>query len=314
MKTAIILPYFGKFDKLFPLWLKSCEINSDIDWLIFTDDHRHFDFPINVKRVYLSFDDLRKLIQSKYDFNISLETPYRLCNFKPAYGHIFEEYLHDYDNWGYCDNDLIFGNISYFFNQHNSDSRFQFGTFGHLSILPFTEETIKLYQYKNAYKIAFSSPEPLFFDEEIFNRIISLVKYNKLSLPIANFVPRLKNFYIDFEKGREWINFRHLFIWNNGHLHRYYIDHNNTIVSEEYGYIHFLKRPMLIDSNLDFNKPIAIVPNKIFNIELKDITQSAIYQYNKGGYFGGIGKTHLNRRICLNAYTTEFTKIERIMH
>lgn len=283
MKTAIVLPYFGKFDQLFPLWLKSCEINADIDWLIFTNDRTPFDYPVNVKVHYISFEDLKRKIQSKYDFAISLNTPYRRCNFKPAYGDIFEDYLQGYDNWGYCDNDLIFGDISKFLNQSHFNNKSQFGTFGHLTILPFTNEAIKLYLLNDAYKIAFSNPEPLFFDEEIFNKIISIVGYQKLSFPIANFVPRLKNFYIDYEYGREWINSHHVFIWNKGHLYRYYLNQENEMVKEEYGYIHFLKRPMQIDSNLSFERPIAIVPNRIFNINLNEVSQSFVYQHNRGG-------------------------------
>lgn len=286
MRTAIILPYFGKFDSLFPLWLKSCEINSDIDWLVFTDDRRSFVYPENVKFFYMSFDEIRDLIQSKFDFKISLDVPYRLCNFRPAFGHIFEEYLNNYDNWGYCDNDLIFGDVSYFFNHSVSGNKFQFGTFGHLSILPNDAETNELYLLNDAYKIAFSNPEPLlFFDEEIFNKITSISGYQKLSLPIAHFVPRLKNFYIELEKGREWINSRHVFIWNKGHLFRYYLNLENELVSEEYAYIHFLKRPMKIDPELNFDKPVAIVPNRLFNIELSDITPSFINKHNTDGIF-----------------------------
>ena len=85
IKIAFILPYFGKFDKLFPLWLISCKWNSNIDWLIFTDDETMYDYPTNVKVHYMNFADLRKKIQSLYDFPISLDSPYRLCNFKPAY-------------------------------------------------------------------------------------------------------------------------------------------------------------------------------------------------------------------------------------
>ena len=30
-KKALIVPYFGKFNNYFPLWLKSCEYNNDYD-------------------------------------------------------------------------------------------------------------------------------------------------------------------------------------------------------------------------------------------------------------------------------------------
>ena len=36
-KIIIILPYFGKFSNYFNLFLKSCEKNHTIDWLVITD-------------------------------------------------------------------------------------------------------------------------------------------------------------------------------------------------------------------------------------------------------------------------------------
>ena len=153
MKIALILPYFGKFDTLFPLWLASCKWNSDIDWLIFTDDKTKYDFPANVKVEYMGFADLRKKIQSLYDFPISLDTPYRLCNFKPAYGEIFEEYLKEYDAWGFCDNDMIYGQIlpNIKFPLHG---KYKVGKFGHLSFIPNTYKSNRLYRFGDAYKIA----------------------------------------------------------------------------------------------------------------------------------------------------------------
>lgn len=281
MKTAIVLPYFGKFDTLFPLWLKSCEINKDIIWFIFTDDKRKFDIPDNVRVYYMSFEDLRRKIQSLYDFKISLDNPYRLCNFKPAYGDIFRPYLEGFDRWGYCDNDLIFGELSI----KMGGGKTQIGLLGHLTILPLNEEAINVYKYKEAYKIAFASSEPLFFDEVTFNKILDINGYKKESIRLANFVPRKKNFYIDYEKEREWINQRHVFLWHMGKLFRYYIDKNGIIVREEYAYIHFLKRPMAVDKELDFNKPIAIVPNRIYNISIEELNADFILRNNRPGIF-----------------------------
>lgn len=37
--------------------------------------------------------------------------PYCLVEFKPALGHIFADYLHDYTHWGYSDLDILFGDL-----------------------------------------------------------------------------------------------------------------------------------------------------------------------------------------------------------
>lgn len=283
-KIAFILPYFGKFDKLFPLWLISCKWNSNIDWLIFTDDETMYDYPTNVKVHYMSFADLHKKIQSLYDFHISLDSPYRLCNFKPAYGEIFEEYLKGYDAWGFCDNDMIYGQIIANIPS-NLFENYKVGKFGHLSFIPNTYKSNRLYRFSDAYRIAFETPRPLFFDEGCFMQILSKFGYEEYSLHIADLLPRVKQHMVLNEKGREWMNEAHCFVWNKGKLWRYYVTKENTIGKEEYVYIHFLKRPMKVEENIDLDKPMIIIPNRIFNIELSEITPSFLREVSRKGIF-----------------------------
>lgn len=40
--------------------------------------------------------DFRNKIQSKFDFKISLERAYKICDFRPAYSYIFQEELEKY--------------------------------------------------------------------------------------------------------------------------------------------------------------------------------------------------------------------------
>lgn len=89
-KCCFIIPYFGKLPNYFQLFLKSCEYNPDFNWILFTDDYYKFNYPQNVKVVYTSFEKLRKRVAEKFDFPISLEKPYKLCDYKPAYGYLFE--------------------------------------------------------------------------------------------------------------------------------------------------------------------------------------------------------------------------------
>ena len=113
-KIALVIPYFGKFNNYFELFLKSCEKNPTVIWFIFTDDKSKYDYPANVIVTYMTFNELKDNIQSLYDFDILLDTPYDLCDFKVAYGEVFKNYLKEYDYWGYCDNDMIFGDIRKF--------------------------------------------------------------------------------------------------------------------------------------------------------------------------------------------------------
>lgn len=96
-KVLYIIPYFGKFPTLFPLWLESCRYNPTINWIIFTDDKTVYDYPDNIKVIYTTFREIRKKIQELYDFPISLEKPYKLCDYKVAYGDMFSNYIDGYD-------------------------------------------------------------------------------------------------------------------------------------------------------------------------------------------------------------------------
>ena len=44
-----IIPYFGKFNNYFQLFLNSCSTNENYNWLILTDDDGKYDYPKNVE-------------------------------------------------------------------------------------------------------------------------------------------------------------------------------------------------------------------------------------------------------------------------
>ena len=110
-KICLISVYFGKLPKYFQLWLDSCKGNPNVDFLVFIDDRTEFRYPDNVKRYFMSFEEVRTRFQLLFDFKIQLNTPYKLCDYKPAYGEAFIDYIDGYDFWGYCDIDIIWGDI-----------------------------------------------------------------------------------------------------------------------------------------------------------------------------------------------------------
>lgn len=112
---AFIIPYFGKLPWYFPWFLHSCRANPSVDFFIITDDPG-FDSlgPSNVFFVNKSLGDIKQLVKDKLQLPISIDHGYKLCDFRPAFGIIFSEYLVDYDFWGHTDIDVVFGNIRTF--------------------------------------------------------------------------------------------------------------------------------------------------------------------------------------------------------
>ena len=81
-----------------------------------------------------------------YSFEISLNSPYKLCDFRPAYGDIFQEELQDYDFWGYCDTDLIFGDICKYLTTNILKEYDKIFEYGHLTIFKNNNRMRNLYK------------------------------------------------------------------------------------------------------------------------------------------------------------------------
>jgi len=120
-KISLINCYFGKFPWYFPFFIKSCVTNPTIDFIIFSDAVYTDTLPVNVRIIPLDLSAFNLMATKKLGFDISLKKAYKLCDFKPAYGVIFSEYLNGYDFWGMCDIDIILGRIREFMTEELLD-------------------------------------------------------------------------------------------------------------------------------------------------------------------------------------------------
>lgn len=111
---VLVLPYFGRFPGMAPYFFYSCGLNKNLNLLLFTDQECLFSLPENVKLIPFTKDDFSNLVKDKLGIKVSIHYPYKLCDFKPLYAQIFSNYIKDFDFWGYCDMDMIFGDTSKF--------------------------------------------------------------------------------------------------------------------------------------------------------------------------------------------------------
>jgi hypothetical protein len=119
-KIGIIIPYFGKLPNYFSFYLKGCEFNTNVVDIHFIHDQDiAFDLPQNFFHHRLSLSDFNKLATLKLGIEIVIKNPYKLCDFKPLYGHVFEDILMDYEFWGYGDIDIVYGDLSKFYSELN---------------------------------------------------------------------------------------------------------------------------------------------------------------------------------------------------
>lgn len=168
-KAVLIIPYFGPFPAYFDLWRKSARMNPDFDFFIYTDNRLEEDEASNIKIIYTTFEAFRRRFQEKLGDHIHLKTPYKLCDYKPTYGYILEEDIKQYPFWGYCDVDLIFGQLNHFITDERLNRYDKFYFHGHFTLYRNNEKMNRLFMehYANVvdYKHAFSTDYSCHFDE-----------------------------------------------------------------------------------------------------------------------------------------------------
>ena len=111
MKSIVlIVPYIGKWPLWFEAHLVSIAQNPTIDWLFITDCKIPEKYPENVRFVPATLQSLNTKINEILELQMPL-SPRKLCDVRPAYGKIFQDYIATYDFWGFCDVDIIWGAI-----------------------------------------------------------------------------------------------------------------------------------------------------------------------------------------------------------
>ena len=263
-----IVPYLGHLPKNFGLWLIGCKANPTINWIIYTDDRTSYDYPENVKVIYTTYDEIKDRIQSFYDFDVSFERPWRLALMKSAYGEIFYDKIKDFDFWGYCDIDLMWGNIRKFYTDEILERYDRIGFQGHSTLMRNTEDNNNIYRTivpgEINYVDVFSGKSDYSFDE---NGMDSIYKYlGKEYYQETNFANLLKyntGFFLYAMPDEDAINNNHqIFTWQNGTLLRHYINKDGDINVQEFCYIHFWCRPMKFNvKSLDLNTVYYIYPD-----------------------------------------------------
>ncbi len=282
-KLVLIATYFGSFPNYFNIWLKSAEANKNITFLFYSDCNTdNYSIPENVKIIKMSFDEVVKKIQSKFDFKIVLDKPYKICDYKPAYGYIFEDEIKDFDYWGHFDIDTVLGDIQKFLPKDDFDKIYQYG---HLCIYKNTGANNRRFMLDGGqnYKDVFTTPIITVFDEvagiENKFKILNIPTYTKTDF--ADITKRRHKFTLtnlnynpDYPKT---VNKKYqVFYYENNRVYRdYYKD--GEIFTDEYNYIHFSSRKMPDHTNGSDN---FYITNKGFFPKNEKVTLQIINKYN----------------------------------
>lgn len=278
--------YFGKLPEHFPMFLKSVEMNPTVDFLLITDC-KVDDTPSNFRVYNCSFEEMRERIQELFDFSIVLDRPYKLCDYKPVLGLAFSEYLEGYDFWGYCDLDMIFGDIRAFLSDSVLEQYDKIYKLGHLTYYRNNDENNARYRLDNwlTYKEAFTTSEIVAFDEiagmqnifdkhgfpTYFSRDYADITYGKVRFTLSYFqIPEELVPTNNYDK--------QVFYWENGKVFRAYLK-DGEILREEFIYIHFSKRKMLLNDVDESCGAFFITKDGLYPITC-DISEDDFDRYN----------------------------------
>lgn len=244
-----LMPYFGQWPFWMPLFLKSCEHNPDINWLLIGDCGEPDGLPANVQYRYSSFSDYCEQVSERLGLDFRPDNPYKLCDLRPAYGFIHQEELQGYDFWAFGDLDLVYGDLRAYFTNEKLNKYDFFSTHarrvaGHLCIVRNNDLFRTLFWRIPTFCERIQDKKHHALDEGGFSRLF--LKKKNLPKPLFNLVGwfnplrRAAEFKEAFSTPNGCIawtdgsfNFPQRWFWKHGHLS------NDKDRERSFPYFHF---------------------------------------------------------------------------
>jgi hypothetical protein len=195
----VFIPYFGKWPEWIDLFFHSVKRNETIDFLIYTDcETKKFDFP-NVRFRKIDLPTYIAEVNDKLNIGFNPPNAYKVCDLRPLFGHIHEKEFAGYDFYGWCDVDLIFGNIRKFYSdevlkKYDVLSTHSDRISGHFAL--FRNNRKNRHVYQSIYKWREALDEPRFkgIDENGISRAYTETIFDKINdkfkLKISNNLTR----------------------------------------------------------------------------------------------------------------------------
>ena len=176
---ALVEVWFGPFPKWYNLYLLSCGMNQTIDFFVFCDGKIPKHYPKNVHFVRLTEQELKEKVLAK--FGVEFKRP-NIGDLRPAMGSLFEDYLKDFDFWGYNDSDLIWGDIRHFITEDllgnydiitscRASIVGQFTIFRNKSLTKYIHRIIPHFEQR------ICSGKPGYTEENLLNQMVEVFRY-----------------------------------------------------------------------------------------------------------------------------------------
>jgi hypothetical protein len=260
-RKIIIVNYYGKMPVYATYFFDSCKRNASYKFVVFNDCYEDF-VDGNIHFVKSNLQDFNSRATKSLGINVDIDRGFKICDFRPAYGIIYQELIHGFDFWGFCDIDIILGSLNDFLTDdllttldvYSSKPKWNSGSF---SLYRNTEVVNNLFRLTDDWKIIFLANKYYGFDEclqrwegkpiRVADRTTEMLSIYDL----IHSVDKIRACYADSVV--EWPKDIRKLKWNNGKW-------LNTVTSEEFMYLHLL----LMKNSWRFYQPKLHFTKEVF--------------------------------------------------
>jgi hypothetical protein len=235
---AIIGFYFGRWPAWIEFFVETCKWNPDIHWFIYTDCSMPENRADNVVIRDISFADYKALARRRTGITADPDDPYKLCDLRPAQGHIHADDIAGFDFFGFGDLDVFYGRIRGIFtdallNAHDVLSTHPEIVSGHFAVLRNTEELRRAYELMPAFDHWMHKPDYFRVDDREFAHLFEPAG------ALAHLRTRFVEEYSTILSPRGWhdgtMNYPLRWLWKNGRLT------NSADGAREFLYLHVMR-------------------------------------------------------------------------
>lgn len=174
---ALLIPYFGSFPDYFPFYLHSLQYNPELHVYILSDSYYAGELPSNCTIIEYSLDKFKLAVKEKLAISCEFNEPIKMCDYRPAYGLLFQEYISGYEYWAFGDLDVIYGDIINMlpdnWDSYDVISMLDKWVSGSLFILRNDKRINEIFKKSSAWENVYSSSVHYAFDEcnHLYDRI-----------------------------------------------------------------------------------------------------------------------------------------------
>lgn len=121
-QICLITCYMGPLPNYFGYYEATCRQNSSIRFVVINDTLPESRIEGNIEYVRMNLAELNAHSSAALGQDIHLASAWKINELKPLFGEIFRDKLAGYDFWGWCDLDIIWGDLRHFLNERFLDN------------------------------------------------------------------------------------------------------------------------------------------------------------------------------------------------